>query len=160
MLMTSIQITMRGNFGTKLRATVSITLDDTIAIHDIKVLDKSGSFFLAMPSRVTKTGTFKDIAHPINRDTRKAFERLIIYAYEEACRLGCTKMEMKIQPNAIGNLLSQTGEMFAITSLNSSFDTNQSGNANSSEYQSMPLQEGKRTSLTKTDDDLIKWLES
>ena len=70
----------------KMKAVVSITIDQEFVIHDIKVLNNAGTIFLAMPSRTTKAGTFKDIVHPINQDVRKAFERLIIGAYERAVK--------------------------------------------------------------------------
>lgn len=94
MQITSIQITRRDNTGTKLKATVSIVLDDMVVIHDIKVLNNAGTIFLAMPSRSTKAGTFKDTVHPINQDVRTAFEQLIIGAYNKAVEQQCAKLEL------------------------------------------------------------------
>ena len=61
MQITSIQITRLYNTGIKIKATANVVLDNMIVIHDIKVLDNAGTFFLAMPNRPTKVGTFQDI---------------------------------------------------------------------------------------------------
>ena len=65
----------------KMRAVVSITIDDEFVVHDIKVIEGEKGLFIAMPSRKTATGDYRDIAHPINKETRKMFEDAIIEAY-------------------------------------------------------------------------------
>jgi len=65
----------------KLRALVSITVDDCLAIHDIKVIAGTDRLFLAMPSRREKDGSFRDIIHPISGETREMMERIILEAY-------------------------------------------------------------------------------
>ena len=55
----------------KMKAIVSITLDDEFVVHDIKVIEGEKGLFIAMPSRKTTTGEYKDIAHPINSQTRE-----------------------------------------------------------------------------------------
>ncbi|MBN2853410.1 MAG: septation regulator SpoVG [Clostridia bacterium] len=69
--------------GGKMKAVVSLTIDDCFAVHDIKVIESQNGLFIAMPSRKTPDGQFKDIAHPINSETRKAIEELIIEKYNE-----------------------------------------------------------------------------
>lgn len=65
----------------KMLATATITIDSEFAVHDIKVIEGENGLFVAMPSRRTKEGEFKDIAHPINSETRKKLEELVLSAY-------------------------------------------------------------------------------
>lgn len=67
----------------KLKAVVSVTFDDQIVIHDIKVIEGTDSLFIAMPSRKLPSGEFKDIAHPINAESRKELEEVIFEKYNE-----------------------------------------------------------------------------
>ncbi|MBO4694965.1 MAG: septation regulator SpoVG [Clostridia bacterium] len=67
----------------KLKAVASIIIDDCFAVHDIKIISGNDGVFIAMPSRKTSEGDFKDIAHPINTDTREALKEKILKAYEE-----------------------------------------------------------------------------
>lgn len=69
--------------GGKMKAVVSLTIDDCFAVHDIKVIESQNGLFIAMPSRKTPDGQFKDIAHPINSETRKFLEKLILENYNE-----------------------------------------------------------------------------
>ena len=68
----------------KMKAIVSITIDNEFVVHDIKVIEGQNGLFIAMPSRKTPDGEFKDIAHPINTDTREKIQNSILKAYEEA----------------------------------------------------------------------------
>lgn len=68
----------------KMKAIVSITLDNEFVVHDIKVIEGQNGLFIAMPSRKTPDGEFKDIAHPINTDTREKIQLAILKAYEAA----------------------------------------------------------------------------
>ena len=68
----------------KLKAIVSITLDDEFVVHDIKVIEGEKGLFIAMPSKKAVEGEYRDIAHPINSDTRKRFQRTILEKFEEA----------------------------------------------------------------------------
>ena len=68
----------------RMKAVVSVTFDDAFVVHDIKVIEGQDKLFIAMPSRKTTDGEFKDIAHPINKETREELERIIIKAYNEA----------------------------------------------------------------------------
>jgi stage V sporulation protein G len=67
----------------KLRAYVTITLDNCFVISDLKIITGSKGYFLSMPSRKRKDGTYKDIAHPINSETRKMLEDRVILEYEK-----------------------------------------------------------------------------
>lgn len=66
----------------KLKGIVSITIDDVLAIHDIKVVQGEERLFAAMPSRRDDSGMFRDIVHPINTDIRKEMEDQILSAYK------------------------------------------------------------------------------
>lgn len=68
----------------KMKAIVSVTFDDQFVVHDIKVIEGQNGLFIAMPSRKTPDGEFKDIAHPINTDTREKIQTSILEAYEQA----------------------------------------------------------------------------
>ncbi len=66
----------------KMKAIVSITLDNEFVIHDIKVIEGDKGLFIAMPSRKSADGEFRDIAHPINSETRERIQRIILERYE------------------------------------------------------------------------------
>lgn len=68
----------------KMKAVVSITIDDVFVVHDIKVIEGEKGLFIAMPSRKSTDGEYRDIAHPINSDTREMLQSLILKAYDEA----------------------------------------------------------------------------
>lgn len=65
----------------RLRAIVSITIDDAVAVHDIKVVQGDERLFVAMPSRKDDNGVFRDIVHPISPEARKVIESEILEAY-------------------------------------------------------------------------------
>ena len=67
----------------RLRAVVSVTLDDMLAVHDIKVVQGGERMFVAMPSRKDENGAFRDIVHPISASARNLFEQRILEAYEQ-----------------------------------------------------------------------------
>ena len=67
----------------KLKAVASVTLDDCFVVHDIKVVEGADGPFIAMPSRKTNNGEFKDIAHPLNTETREELRAAILAAYDE-----------------------------------------------------------------------------
>lgn len=66
----------------KMKAVVSITLDDEFVVHDIKIIDSQNGLFIAMPSRKTPEGEFRDIAHPIKPSTREKIQNVILEKYE------------------------------------------------------------------------------
>ncbi len=67
----------------KLKAVASIIIDDCFAIHDIKIIEGNEGVFIAMPSRKTPDGEYKDIAHPINSETREQIKSVILAAYDK-----------------------------------------------------------------------------
>lgn len=67
----------------KMKAVVSITLDDEFVVHDIKVFEGEKGYFIAMPSRKSSDGEYRDIAHPINSETRERIQSLILDKYKE-----------------------------------------------------------------------------
>ena len=67
----------------KMKAVVSITIDNEFVIHDIKVIEGDKGLFIAMPSRKSNDGEYRDIAHPINSDTRDNLQKLILEKYNE-----------------------------------------------------------------------------
>lgn len=67
----------------KMKAVVSITIDEEFVVHDIKVIEGDKGLFIAMPSRKVADGEYRDIAHPINSDTRERMQTLILQKYQE-----------------------------------------------------------------------------
>jgi stage V sporulation protein G len=68
----------------KLKAFVSIIIDDCFVVSDIKVISGTSGLFISMPSKRRKNGTFRDIAHPLNSETRKRIEDKVLARYREA----------------------------------------------------------------------------
>ena len=84
MKITSVNVRKVEKEGSRMKGKASILLDDSFAIHDIRIIEGDNGLFIAMPSRQTATGGYRDIAHPINAETRQIFEKEIIEAYENA----------------------------------------------------------------------------
>ena len=68
----------------KMKAVVSITIDGEFVVHDIKVVEGEKGLFIAMPSRKAADGEYRDIAHPINSETRSSIQQIVSDAYEKA----------------------------------------------------------------------------
>ena len=68
----------------KMKAVVSITLDEEFVVHDIKIIEGEKGLFIAMPSKKSADGEYRDIAHPINSATREMIQSRILNAYDEA----------------------------------------------------------------------------
>lgn len=66
----------------KMKAVVSVTFDNEFVVHDIKIIESQSGLFIAMPSRKTPDGEFRDIAHPINATTREKIQKVILEKYE------------------------------------------------------------------------------
>ncbi|HHZ02162.1 MAG TPA: septation regulator SpoVG [Tissierellia bacterium] len=77
----------------KMKAIVSVTFDDCFVVHDIKIIEGQEGLFIAMPSRKMPDGEFKDIAHPINSETRSLVSEAVFKAYEEKLMEESDKME-------------------------------------------------------------------
>lgn len=71
------------NVEGKMRAIVSVTIDNEFVVHDIKVIEGENGLFIAMPSKKGNDGEYRDIAHPINSATREKIQQLILEAYEK-----------------------------------------------------------------------------
>ena len=89
MKISDVRVRLVKKNDSKLKAVASITIDDCFVIHDIKVIDGTDGYFVAMPSRKTSDGEYKDIAHPINSETRQT----VIDAVLEAFKLENAKEE-------------------------------------------------------------------
>ena len=68
----------------KMKAVVSVTIDDEFVVHDIKVIEGDKGLYIAMPSRRSSDGEYRDVAHPINTSTRERLQAVILEAYEKA----------------------------------------------------------------------------
>ena len=66
----------------KMKAVASVTIDGEFVVHDIKIIEGEKGLFIAMPSRKTQEGDYKDIAHPMNSDTRDKLQKCILEQYE------------------------------------------------------------------------------
>lgn len=84
MKITDIRIRIVKKDDNKLKAVASLTIDDCFAVHDIKVIEGNQGLFIAMPSRKTPEGNFKDIVHPLDTETRETISNMILAEYEKA----------------------------------------------------------------------------
>ena len=84
MEITSVTVRRIEKEGSRMKGIASVLLDDSFAVHDIRIIEGDNGLFIAMPSRKTATGDYRDIAHPINPDVRKKFQDAIIDAYNNA----------------------------------------------------------------------------
>ena len=82
MQVTSVSVRKIEKEGSRMKGIASILLDDAFAVHDIRIIQGDNGLFIAMPSRKTPNGEFKDIAHPINAETREKIQKAILEAYE------------------------------------------------------------------------------
>ena len=84
MKITSVTVHKIEKENSRMKGIASVLLDDCFAIHDIRIIDGDNGLFIAMPSRQTSTGGYRDIAHPINTETRQIFQKAILDEYEKA----------------------------------------------------------------------------
>ncbi|MCL2321035.1 MAG: septation regulator SpoVG [Oscillospiraceae bacterium] len=90
MQISDIKVRRISNNG-KMKAVVSVAFDGKFVVHDIKIIEGQNGLFIAMPSRKTPDGEFKDIAHPVNTETREELQKAIIDAYIKQKALMDTK---------------------------------------------------------------------
>ena len=83
MIITDVRVRKIAKEG-KMKAIVSITIDNEFVIHDIKVIEGEKGLFIAMPSKKATDGEYRDIAHPINSQTRESIQNIILESYENA----------------------------------------------------------------------------
>ncbi len=72
------------NHEGRMKAIVSVTFDDSFVVHDVKVVEGTNGLFVAMPSRKTPDGEYRDIAHPISTDAREIIQNAVLKAYGQA----------------------------------------------------------------------------
>ena len=84
MKITSVNVRKVEKEGSRMKGIASVLLDDSFAVHDIRIIEGDNGLFIAMPSRKTAAGGYRDIAHPINPEVRSMFEDAIIDAYNKA----------------------------------------------------------------------------
>ncbi|MGI6096965.1 MAG: septation regulator SpoVG [Dethiobacteria bacterium] len=82
MQVTDVRIRKINNNEGRMKAIVSITLEDQFVVHDVRVIEGNNGLFVAMPSKRTPNGEFKDIAHPITSETRQVIQEAVLEAYE------------------------------------------------------------------------------
>ncbi len=83
MNITSVNVRAFEKDGNRMKGIATVVLDDAFAIHDIRIIEGDNGLFIAMPSRKTATGEYRDIAHPINTEVRTAFQNAIIAEYNK-----------------------------------------------------------------------------
>ena len=83
MQITSVSVRKIEKEGSRMKGIASVLLDDSFAVHDIRIIQGDNGLFTAMPSRKTATGEYRDIAHPINQEVRKMFDETIIDEYNK-----------------------------------------------------------------------------
>ena len=83
MQITSVRVHKTEKENSRMKGIATVVIDNSFAIHDIRIIEKDDHLFIAMPSRKTATGEYKDIAHPINHDVRKLFEDAILEEYNK-----------------------------------------------------------------------------
>ena len=81
---TSVSVRKVEKEGSRMKGIASVLLEDAFAVHDIRIIEGDNGLFIAMPSRKTATGGYRDIAHPINPDVRKQFEDAILEEFKKA----------------------------------------------------------------------------
>ena len=84
MKITSVNVRKIEKEGSRMKGIASILLDDSFAVHDIRIIEGDNGLFIAMPSRKNAAGGYRDIAHPINQEVRAMFEEVILDAYKNA----------------------------------------------------------------------------
>ena len=83
MIISDVRVRIVKKEDSKLKGVASVTFDDCFVVHDIKVIEGNEGYFIAMPSRKTADGEYKDIAHPIKTETREQLIKTILTAFEE-----------------------------------------------------------------------------
>lgn len=84
MKITSVNVHKIEKESSRMKGIASVLIDDSFAVHDIRIIEGDNGLFIAMPSRKTATGGYRDIAHPINPEVRAMFEETILEAYKNA----------------------------------------------------------------------------
>ena len=83
MKITSVNVRKIEKEGSRMKGIASVLLDDSFAVHDIRIIEGDNGLFIAMPSRKATDGEYRDIAHPINSATRERIQNIILEKYEQ-----------------------------------------------------------------------------
>ena len=83
MTISDVRVRLVKKDDSKLKAVASVTFDDCFVVHDIKVISGNEGYFIAMPSKKTNEGEFRDVAHPIKTETREELIKAVLKAFEE-----------------------------------------------------------------------------
>lgn len=83
MEITSVTVRKFEKDGNRMKGIATVVIDNSFAIHDIRIIEGDNGLFIAMPSRKTATGEYKDIAHPINTDVRNMFQDVILEEFKK-----------------------------------------------------------------------------
>ena len=83
MKITSVKVRITEKEDSRMKGIATVTIDDCFVVRDIRIIDGDNGLFIAMPSRKTPTGEYHDIAHPISKEVRTMFEKVIFDKYEE-----------------------------------------------------------------------------
>ncbi len=83
MKISDVRVRLIQNEESKLKAVASITIDDCFVVHEIRVLEGQQGYFVRMPHRKTPDGQYKDVAHPINTETRELVNKVVLEAFEK-----------------------------------------------------------------------------
>lgn len=84
MNITEVRIRLVKSDEGKLKGVASITIDDCFVVHDVKIIEGNDDYFIAMPSKKTPTGEFKDIVHPLNTETREHLRKIVLAEFDKA----------------------------------------------------------------------------
>ena len=84
MKITDVRVKKIDKENSRMKGIASVTLDGSFVVHDIRIISGDKGLFIAMPSRKTSTGGYRDIAHPVDKETRSMFEEAILEAYDNA----------------------------------------------------------------------------
>ncbi|WDV45558.1 septation regulator SpoVG [Clostridiaceae bacterium M8S5] len=90
MNVTDVRVRKINNDG-KMKAIVSVTFDNEFVVHDIKIIEGQNGLFIAMPSRKMVDGEFRDIAHPINSETRSKIQEAVFSEYQKEVEVECAE---------------------------------------------------------------------
>ncbi len=93
MVITSVSVRKIEKEGSRMKGMATIVLDDAFAVHDIRIIEGDNGPFIAMPSRKTAAGGYRDIAHPINPDVRKMFQDAVLEEY--------AKVEIEVEEEVV-----------------------------------------------------------
>ena len=83
MKISDVRVRLVAKEDSKLKAVASMTIEDCFVVHDIKIIQGQEDYFIAMPSRKTSDGEYKDIVHPINTETREQIIKIVLDAFKE-----------------------------------------------------------------------------